>query len=114
MYSIMKFPFPFSKRDWVQKKTFWEHYGGNPRNALFHYVSVEHPKKPEKSSPVRAEMIIGGQFFTEVQPGLTKLYMINHADVKMGKALQGTVNKKAPESPKDFVTNLIKGCELVK
>lgn len=114
MYSVMKFPFPFSNRDWVQKKTFWENYGGNPCNALFHYVSVEHPKKPEKKNPVRAEMIIGGQFFTEVKPGVTKLYMINHADVKMGKALQGTVNKKAPESPKDFVINLTKGCEMVK
>ena len=39
--------------------------------------------------------------------------MINHADVKMGKKFMSTVNKKAPESPKDFILNLRKGCELV-
>ena len=113
IYSKMHFPWPFSDRDWVQQKTFWANYGGDEKCALFHYTSVKNEKKPEKEKPVRAEMIIGGQYFHQVSDNVTKIVMINHADVKMGKKFMSTVNKKAPESPKDFILNLRKGCELV-
>lgn len=113
IYSCMKFPWPFSDRDWVQQKTYWAKYGGDENCALFHYKSVVNDKKPEKDKPVRAEMIIGGQYFYQVSDNLTKIVMINHADVKMGKKFMSTVNKKAPDSPRDFIVNLRKGCEMV-
>lgn len=113
IYSKMHFPWPFSDRDWVQQKTYWANYGGDEKCALFHYTSVKNDKKPEKDKPVRGEMIIGGQYFHQVGDNVTKIVMINHADVKMGKKLMSTVNKKAPDSPKQFILNLRKGCELV-
>ena len=113
LYLYMKFPLFLPDRDWIQRKKCWINYCNNANTVLFHYKSVEHPQYPPKSKPVRAEMIIGGQYIIQTAPNTCKITMINHADVKIGSTLQGAVNKKAPETPRDFILNLIKGCEMV-
>lgn len=113
LYLYMKFPLFLPDRDWIQRKKCWINYCGNANTVLFHYKSIEHPQYPPKTKPVRAEMIIGGQYIIQTGNNTCKLTMINHADVKIGSTLQGAVNKKAPETPRDFILNLIKGCEMV-
>ena len=113
LYLYMKFPLFLPDRDWIQRKKCWINYCGNANTVLFHYKSIEHPQYPPKSKPVRAEMIIGGQYIIQTGTNTCKITMINHADVKIGSTLQGAVNKKAPETPRDFILNLIKGCEMV-
>ncbi len=62
-YSYMKFPAFMTDRDFVQKFKLWRNYLGNNKIVLNHNKSVSHNKFPEKSNPIRAEMIIGGYYF---------------------------------------------------
>lgn len=111
-YCTMKMPLFITTRDWVLEKKYWKDYGGNSNCALFTTQSVEHSAFPETPSPVRANMIKSGQFFEELGPKETKLIMINHADIKMTSMIS-IVNKKAAESPRDFVENLTSGCKMI-
>ena len=110
-YSYMKFPAFMTDRDFVQKFKLWRNYLGNNKIVLNHNKSVSHNKFPEKSNPIRAEMIIGGYYFEEINNNLTKGCFINHADVKVETGVS-LVNKKAPESPQNFIKYLINGCNM--
>jgi hypothetical protein len=110
-YNYMKFPAFMTDRDFVLQFKFWMNYNGNKNVALFFNSSVEHNDYPAKSNPIRAEMIIGGNYLEQIDNNLTKIYLINHADVKAstGKSI---INSKAPDSPKNFIGYLIEGCKL--
>ena len=110
-YSYMKFPAFMTDRDFVQKFKLWRNYLGNNKIVLNHNKSVSHNKFPEKSNPIRAEMIIGGYYFEEINNNLTKGCFINHADVKVETGVS-LVNKKAPESPQNFIIYLNNGCDM--
>ena len=110
-YSYLKFPPFMTDRDFLQINKIWKSYLGNDKYFLGHNKSTTHEKYPEKSNPIRAEMIIGGFFFEEINENLTKVYLINNADVKMTTGVS-LVNKKAPESPQNFIIYLNNGCDM--
>ena len=110
-YSYMKFPFPMTDRDFLQKHKTWKNYLGNEKSVLSHNKSTTHEKYPEKSKPIRAEMIIGGFYFEQIKDNLTNIYLINNADVKATTGIS-IINSKAPESPKNFILCLRNGCEM--
>ena len=110
-YNYMKFPAFMTDRDFVIQCKLWKNYNGNKNISLFYNRSVEHNDYPAKSNPIRAEMIVGGNYLEQIDNNLTKIYLINHADVKAstGKSI---INSKAPDSPKNFIDYLIEGCNL--
>ena len=110
-YNYMKFPAFMTDRDFVIQCKLWKNYNGNSNIALAYNSSVEHNDYPAKSNPIRAEMIVGGNYLEQIDNNLTKIYLINHADVKAstGKSI---INSKAPDSPKNFIDYLIEGCKL--
>ena len=110
-YSYMKFPAFMTDRDFLQKNKIWKNYLGNEKCVLGHNKSTTHEKYPEKTNPIRAEMIIGGFYFEEIHENLTKVYLINNADVKITTGIS-IVNKKAPESPQNFIICLKNGCDM--
>ena len=110
-YSYLKFPPFMTDRDFLQKNKIWKNYLGNEKCLLGHNKSTTHEKYPEKSNPIRAEMIIGGFYFEEINENLTKVYLINNADVKATTGIS-LINKKAPESPQNFIIYLNNGCDM--
>jgi hypothetical protein len=110
-YSYMKFPAFMTDRDFLQINKTWKNYLGDNKTVLSHNKSTTHEKYPEKSNPIRAEMIIGGFYLKEINDNLTKIYLINNADVKVTTGIS-LVNKKAPESPQNFIICLKNGCDL--
>ena len=110
-YSYMKFPFPMTDRDFLQKHKTWKNYLGNIKSVLSHNKSTTHEKYPEKSKPIRVEMIIGGFYFEQIKDNLTNIYLINNTDVKATIGIS-IINSKAPESSKNFILCLRNGCEM--
>ena len=109
-YLFIKMPLFMTDRELVQEQKVWSEYNGNPQNMLVCQTSTTHPKYPVKEKPIRAEMIIGGIYLKEVSPQETLLFLINNFDLKIttGKDI---VDKAAPNSAKDFFSNLKKYLE---
>lgn len=110
---VMKFPWPLSDRDFVQRRYVFKTYG-NDKSCLTICQSIQHDKYPEKSKPVRAEMMMNAQYITEMNDKQTKIYLLNFADVKINSSVQGLVNSKAPGAQENFINLLTKGCKMVK
>ena len=109
-YLFIKMPLFMTDRELVQEQKIWSEYNGNPQNMLICQRSTTNPKYPEKEKPIRAEMIVGGIYLKEVSPQETLLFLINNFDLKIttGKDI---VDKAAPNSAKDFFSNLKKYLE---
>ena len=109
-YLFIKMPLFMTDRELVQEQKVWSEYNGNPQNMLVCQTSTTNPKYPVKEKPIRAEMIVGGIYLKEVSPQETLLFLINNFDLKIttGKDI---VDKAAPNSAKDFFSNLKKYLE---
>ena len=107
VYQYLKMPVFMTDREVVQENKTFSEYNGNPSNFLRIMKSTTNSKYPVQEKPIRAEVILGGIYLKEVSPQETSIIMINNIDLKMttGKDL---ADKKAPESAKDFILNLIK------
>lgn len=114
IYMLMHFPFPMTNRDCVFRRKTWKEYVGTPKRALSLMKSFDHPDYPEKDKPIRAIFYIAGYYFEEVNPHLTRVLSVTHADVKLGKTIKSFANKKASENSKKFIEGLIKGCQIVQ
>jgi hypothetical protein len=86
----------------------------NKGMITIHYKSETHPKCPEKPKMVRANTILGGYILEEEKNPKggynTKMIIISQNDIK-GIIPKSIVNMAAGKAPREWVKNLIKGCE---
>jgi hypothetical protein len=101
-------------RDFVQKRKIWKNFP-DETSTLLHFKSVDHKDCPIYKKTVRAETIISGYFIKtlNIDPPKTFLSIISQNDIK-GKIPTTLVNRLSQTAPKDWVKNLLKGCEMVK
>lgn len=123
LFMVFQSPTSFvSDRDFVQKRKMWKDFPEQDSHIL-HLKSVEHHKCPEKRKKVRANIIISGYFIKTLSynPPKTFLSIVSQTDIKvyLKLILQGSipkwlVNTAAQKAPKEWVANLLKGCQMVR
>lgn len=111
LYYVIKAPLGISNRDFLQCRQVVEDW---PRKGItyMHFKSIEHPEKPEVKKIVRAETIMSGYVIEQIQddPPVTRLIVVSQNDVK-GLIPKALVNMGASKAPKQWISNLIKGCD---
>jgi hypothetical protein len=101
-------------RDFVQKRKIWKNFPDNYSNIL-HFKSVEHDLCPKKPKFIRAETLISGYFIKtlSVSPVKTMVSIVSQTDIK-GMIPAWLVNRVSKSAPKEWLENLMKGCEKVR
>jgi hypothetical protein len=101
-------------RDFVQKRKIWRDFPADD-SIILHFKSVDHPQCPDKKGFIRASTIISGYFIKQIStnPLKTILSSVTQTDIK-GSIPQWLVNSVSQKAPKEWVNNLIKGCEKIK
>ena len=110
-YFYLKMPFIMGDRDLVMRRYVMQNYGGKPKCALIAGYSIDHQSYPEKSKPIRGEMLISGNYFEEIAPQKTLMVVISHADMKFSKTLSKLAKGKGWEKSKENLNKILKGCE---
>ena len=108
LYFLLNAPY---EREIIKKYKLWNNYLGDSKKYLIHYKSVNHINYPEKIKPLRTKIIIGGYYFEEINPTLTKCIIISHSDDINNIDIYSS-NEKVYEYIHDFIKCLIKGCNL--
>ena len=108
LYCLLNVPY---EREIISKYKFWNNYLNNSKKYLIHYKSVNHINFPEKIKPLRTKIIIGGFYFEEINPTLTKCIIISHFD-DINKIDIHSSDEKVYEYIHDYIKCLIKGCNL--
>lgn len=108
LYCLLNSPY---EREIIKKYKFWNNYLGDSKKYLIHYKSVNHFNFPEKTKPLRVKIIIGGFYFEEINPTLTKCIIISHPD-DINKIDIYSSDKIAYEYIHNFIKCLINGCNL--
>ena len=108
LYCLLNAPY---EREIIKKYKLWNNYLGDSKKYLIHYKSVNHINYPEKIKPLRTKIIIGGYYFEEINPTLTKCIIISHSDDINNIDIYSS-NEKVYEYIHDFIKCLIKGCNL--
>jgi hypothetical protein len=80
-----------------------------------HFRSVPHPLVPEFKKVIRGEIIISGYYIKTLSynPPKTFISIISQTDIK-GSIPSWLVNKVSQKAPKDWVVNLMKGCQIIR
>ena len=101
-------------RDFVQKRKIWQDFP-DKNSVIIHFKSVEHKLAPEFKKFVRAETIISGYYIQTVSlnPPVILLSIVSQTDIK-GNIPNKLVNMVSQKAPKEWVNNLIKGCERIR
>lgn len=113
IYFMIKTPIGISNRDFLQqRKTKYDF--PLPGLISMHFKSVQHPRCPDKPKIVRGDTVISGYILERYNNAKgresTKLTIITQNDIK-GLVPKSIVNMAASKAPKQWVTNLITGCE---
>lgn len=103
-----------SARDFVLKRKSFRNFP-DEKSLVIHLKSVTHEKVPEKKKFVRGETIIFGVLLREIssEPIKTAIHMIAHMDIK-GNIPVSLINKVMEGKQEYIISNLTKGCELVR
>lgn len=115
LYMSIKSPSIFvSDRDFVQKRKIWRDFP-TKESIILHFKSVDHHLCPEKPKFVRAETVISGYFIKTISlnPIKTLVSIISQTDIK-GSIPNWLVNSASQKAPREWVNNLIKGCEKIR
>lgn len=101
-------------RDFVQKRKIWRDFPDTD-SCILHFKSVEHKLCPPKPKFIRADTIISGYFIKTLStsPLKTQVSIITQIDIK-GSIPAWVVNSVSQKAPKEWVNNLMKGCEKVR
>ena len=108
---IIKSPSLITKdRDNVQQRKIWKNFPNNNSHIL-HFTSIDSPQFPKSKKYIRANTIISGYYIEDI-PGENKsnLIIVSQTDVGGPNWL---INKVAPKASKNWVNNLIKGCNMI-
>lgn len=114
VYSSVKPPvFFISKRDFIQKRKIRRGFPTSD-SILCHVKSHKHPNFPEKSSPVRGEIILGGLYLQTISENPLKvLYCtIGQNDMK-GNISPSMINDMFPKGAKDMLKTLTVGLNKI-
>jgi hypothetical protein len=114
VYSSVKPPvFFISKRDFIQKRKIRKGFPTSD-SILCHVKNHIHPNYPEKSTPVRGEIILGGLYLKTISENPLKvLYCtIGQNDMK-GSISPSMINEMFPKGAKDMLKNFIVGLNKV-
>jgi hypothetical protein len=110
---MIKTPIGVSNRDFLQQRKVKKDYPVTGTITM-HFKSVTHPRRPEIPKTVRGETLISGYI---IEPDVdskgrpsTKLTIISQNDIK-GIIPKSIVNMAAGKAPRQWVGNLVKGCE---
>ena len=113
LYFIIKTPIGISNRDFVHFRKTMRNF---PKKGMttIHYKSTDYAKCPEKPKMVRGETMIGGYILEEEKnvkgQVCTRMILVSQNDIK-GIIPKSLVNMGAAKAPRQWVQNLIKGCE---
>lgn len=104
----------FQSRDLVQRRRIY-HGFPDSTSKLIHFKSVESQKCPVNTTYVRAHTFISGYLIVkkETEPSKANVYVVSQTDIG-GAIPKFLVNAVSVKAPKDWITNLNKGCEMVK
>ena len=81
------------------------------KNSItMHFTSIDHPLMPVRRKVVRALTKISGYIIRPISDNRCSLTIISQNDVK-GLIPKFIVNKFSGRAPKQWVKNLIKGCD---
>lgn len=114
LFMIVKSPvFFISNREFVQQRKMWKNFP-TEKSHILHFISVENHECPVLDNNVRAETIISGYYMQDDPEDKNKsiLGVLSQTDLK-GNIPHMLVNKFAPNSSKNWVKSLHKGCEIV-
>jgi hypothetical protein len=113
LYYVIKAPIGISNRDFLQMRKV-VHDWPSPGITYMHFKSIDHDDKPLVKGTIRAETIISGYVIEQIQddPPITQLTVISQNDIK-GLIPKYLVNMASGKAPKQWVNNLITGCELL-
>jgi hypothetical protein len=103
-----------SDRDFVQRRKKW--LGFPEKDSIcMHYRSIPHPAVPPVKKVIRGEILISGYFIKTVctNPPKSFLTIISQTDIK-GSIPSWLVNKVSQKAPKDWVVNLLNGCQMIR
>lgn len=114
LYMSIKAPSLVKDRDFVQKRKIWKNFP-TPESTIINFKSVVHKLAPEYPKFVRADTIISGYFIKtlSLNPVKTLISIISQTDIK-GSIPAWIVNSAAQKAPKEWINNLMKGCEKVR
>ena len=106
--------FFIDNRDFVQQRKVWRDLTKKD-SRIIHFKSIECPECPLRKKHIRAHTYISGYYIEKISdnPIRTKLIIISQNDIK-GYIPPLIVNKAASKAPKQWVENLIKGCEKIR
>ena len=98
----------------MQSRKIWKNFPTDD-SIVITFKSVTHEKCPVYKKYVRAETIISGYYIQTISlnPPKTHLGIISQNDIK-GNIPAWLVNSVAQKAPKEWINNLIKGCERVR
>lgn len=114
LYYVIKAPIGISNRDFLQSRTV--RYDWPKKGVTYmHFKSIDHPQKPPVKKIIRAETIMSGYIFEQIQddPPITKLIIISQNDIK-GLIPKYLVNLASGKAPKQWIANLISGWKKLK
>eukprot|EP00347_Sterkiella_histriomuscorum_P014396 403361026 len=113
LYYMIKTPIGVSNRDFLQQRKVKFDFPAKNMISM-HFRSVTHPKCPPIPKNIRADTIISGYVFEKIFnfDGTidTQLTIISQNDIK-GIVPKAIVNMAASKAPKQWVQNLVKGCQ---
>jgi hypothetical protein len=115
LYMSIKSPSIFVQdRDFLQRRKIWHNFP-DENSVIIHFKSIDHPLAPEYPKFVRANTVISGYFIKtiSISPPRTFLAIISQTDIR-GSIPKFIVNSVSQKAPKDWIANLLKGCEMVK
>ncbi len=98
----------------MQKRKIWKDFPTS-ESVIIHFKSITHKLAPEYPNFVRAETIISGYYIKTISlnPLRTLVGIITQTDIK-GSIPNWLVNSVAQKAPKEWIYNLMKGCERVR
>ncbi len=101
-------------RDFVQKRKIWKNIP-DPDSVVIHFKSIKHDLAPEYPKLIRAETIISGYYIKRISsnPMRILLVIVTQTDIK-GSIPNWIVNSMSQKAPKEWVNNLMKGCEKLR
>ncbi len=101
-------------RDFVQKRKIWKDFPDTD-TALLHFKSVVSKLCPIKPKTIRADTIISGYCIKTIStnPIRTLVSIVSQTDIG-GSIPAWVVNSVAQKAPREWVNNLMKGCEKVR
>lgn len=112
-YLYLSLPFFLTDRDFVDEVKTWYNYNENQDLFLKFTKAGKHDKYPPKEKPIRGEEIMSGFYLEKIGENETKMIFINHVDLHITSGAD-FVNKAFPDSPKNFLSSLVKYLEKIK